>query len=153
MINIFLVTKQKSVFGNIPVISSTEAVRKLEGIDVISCDTENSGLDFMTKDVLTLQTGNADFQIVWDVSTIDISVLKDIMKTKVITTTPDEAVDIAIQKLEKNNISALPVIDKASHVVGILTAMNLGKLVGGITAVILASKVTPANAPAPAKKK
>ena len=82
MINIFLVTRQKSVFGNIPVISSTEAVRKLEGIDVISCDTENSGLDFMTKDVLTLQTGNADFQIVWDVSTIDISVLKDIMKTK-----------------------------------------------------------------------
>jgi uncharacterized protein (DUF39 family)/predicted transcriptional regulator len=75
------------------------------------------------------------------VTTFDISkavanpgkahLVKDIMKTKVITTVPDEAVDIAIQKLEKHNISALPVIDKESHVIGILTAMNLGKLVGG----------------------
>jgi CBS domain-containing protein len=75
------------------------------------------------------------------VTTFDISkavanpgkahLVKDIMKTKVITTTPDEAVDIAIRKLEKHNISALPVIDKESHVIGLLTAMNLGKLVGG----------------------
>jgi uncharacterized protein (DUF39 family) len=75
------------------------------------------------------------------VTTFDISkavanpgkahLVKDIMKTKVITTTPDEAVDIAIRKLEKHNISALPVIDGESHVIGILTAMNLGKLVGG----------------------
>jgi L-aspartate semialdehyde sulfurtransferase len=55
----------------------------------------------------------------------------DIMKKRVVTTTPDEAVDIAVQKLEKHNISALPVIDAESHVVGILTAMNLGKLFGG----------------------
>ena len=34
------------------------------------------------------------------------------MKKKVITTTPDEAVDIAVQKLEQHNISALPVVDK-----------------------------------------
>jgi CBS domain-containing protein len=57
--------------------------------------------------------------------------VKDIMKTKVITATPDEAVDIAIQKLEQNNISALPVIDKQNHVIAILTAMHLGKLLGG----------------------
>ena len=36
---------------------------------------------------------------------------------------------------------------------GLILAMIVGKLVGGITAVILACKVTPANAPAPAKKK
>jgi uncharacterized protein (DUF39 family)/CBS domain-containing protein len=57
--------------------------------------------------------------------------VRDIMKKKVITTTPDEAIDIAVQKLEKNNISALPVIDADRHVLGILTAMNLGKLFGG----------------------
>jgi CBS domain-containing protein len=49
----------------------------------------------------------------------------------VITTTPDEAVDIAVQKLERHNISALPVIDPQNHVIAILTAMNLGKLFGG----------------------
>ena len=57
--------------------------------------------------------------------------VKDIMKTKVITAMPDEAVDIAIQKLEQNNISALPVVDKQDHVIAILTAMHLGKLLGG----------------------
>jgi CBS domain-containing protein len=58
------------------------------------------------------------------------SLVKDIMKKKVITTTPEEAVDIAVRKLEKNNISALPVIDTGNHVIGMLTAMNLGKLFG-----------------------
>jgi len=52
------------------------------------------------------------------------------MKKKVITTTPDEAVDIAVQKLERNNISALPVVDNGHHVIAMLTAMNLGKLFG-----------------------
>jgi CBS domain-containing protein len=57
--------------------------------------------------------------------------VKDIMKKKVITTTPDEAVDIAVRKLEQYNISALPVVDHENHVIAILTAMNLGKLFGG----------------------
>jgi uncharacterized protein (DUF39 family)/CBS domain-containing protein len=57
--------------------------------------------------------------------------VRDIMKKKVITTTPDEAVDIAIRKLEQNNISALPVVDKEHHVIALLTAMDLGKLLGG----------------------
>jgi CBS domain-containing protein len=57
--------------------------------------------------------------------------VKDIMKKKVVTTTPDEAVDIAVQKLERNNISALPVVDGGHHVIAMLTAMNLGKLFGG----------------------
>ena len=74
------------------------------------------------------------------VTTFDISkavanpgkahLVKDIMKKKVITTTPDEAVDIAVQKLERNNISALPVVDNGHHVIAMLTAMNLGKLFG-----------------------
>jgi CBS domain-containing protein len=57
--------------------------------------------------------------------------VKDIMKRTVITTTQDEAVDIAVQKLEQNNISALPVVDGGHHVIAMLTAMNLGKLFGG----------------------
>jgi uncharacterized protein (DUF39 family)/CBS domain-containing protein len=84
---------------------------------------------------------NNDKKLVGIVTTFDVSkavanpgkahLVKDIMKTKVITTTPDEAVDIAVQKLEQNNISALPVVDGEHHVLGILTAMNLGKLFGG----------------------
>ncbi|HII98275.1 MAG TPA: CBS domain-containing protein, partial [Methanoregula sp.] len=44
---------------------------------------------------------------------------------------PEESVDIAVQKLEQYNISALPVIDQKRHVIAILTAMDLGKLFGG----------------------
>jgi CBS domain-containing protein len=84
---------------------------------------------------------NGDNVLVGIVTTFDISkavanpgkahLVKDIMRKKVITTTPDEAVDIAVQKLEKNNISALPVVDGGNHVIALLTAMDLGKLFGG----------------------
>jgi CBS domain-containing protein len=84
---------------------------------------------------------NSQGTLVGIVTTFDISkavanpgkahLVRDIMKKKVVTTNPDEAVDIAVQKLEKHNISALPVIDTQHHVLGILTAMNLGKLFGG----------------------
>ena len=57
--------------------------------------------------------------------------VRDIMKTKVVTTTEDESVDIAIRKLEQHNISALPVVDPHQHVIAILTAMNLSKIIGG----------------------
>jgi CBS domain-containing protein len=84
---------------------------------------------------------NSENVLVGIVTTFDVSkavvnpgkahLVKDIMKKKVITTTPDEAVDIAVQKLEQHNISALPVIDAGHHVIAILTAMDLGKLFGG----------------------
>jgi CBS domain-containing protein len=84
---------------------------------------------------------NGENVLVGIVTTFDVSkavlnpgkahFVKDIMKRKVITTTPDEAVDIVVQKLEQHNISALPVIDGGNHVIAILTAMDLGKLFGG----------------------
>jgi L-aspartate semialdehyde sulfurtransferase len=84
---------------------------------------------------------NKKGELVGIVTTFDISkavanpgkahYVKDIMKTKVITATPDESVDIAVQKLEQYNISALPVVDREHHVLGILTAMDLGKCFGG----------------------
>jgi uncharacterized protein (DUF39 family) len=59
------------------------------------------------------------------------TLVRDIMKKKVVTTTQDEPVDIAVQKLERHNISAMPVVDKEMHVVAMLTAIDLGKLIGG----------------------
>jgi len=84
---------------------------------------------------------NSEHILVGIVTTFDVSkavanpgkahLVKDIMKKKVITTAPDEAVDIAVQKLEKNNISALPVVDGGHRVIAMLTAIDLGKLFGG----------------------
>jgi uncharacterized protein (DUF39 family)/CBS domain-containing protein len=57
--------------------------------------------------------------------------VRDIMTTKVITTNPDEHVDIVARKLEHYNVSALPVVDRKNQVLGMLTAIDLGKLLGG----------------------
>ncbi len=83
---------------------------------------------------------NTTGQLVGIVTTYDISkavvspgkasLVRDIMKKKVITTMPEEAVDVAVRKLEQYNISALPVVDGEKRVIGMLTAMNLGKLFG-----------------------
>ncbi|MCX6693047.1 MAG: homocysteine biosynthesis protein [Methanomicrobiales archaeon] len=80
-------------------------------------------------------------KLVGIVTTYDISkavvnpakgpLVRHIMKQRVITTTADEPVDIAVRKLERYNISALPVIDNDRHIIGMLTAMDLGKLFGG----------------------
>ena len=50
------------------------------------------------------------------------------MTRKVVTTSPDEAVDISAFKLDSNNVSALPVIDSNKHVVGIVTSDDISKL-------------------------
>jgi CBS domain-containing protein len=83
---------------------------------------------------------NVTGELVGIVTTFDVSkavanpgkaqLVRDIMKKRVITTTPEEPVDVAIHKLEQNNISALPVVDPNRHVVAMLTAINLGKLFG-----------------------
>jgi uncharacterized protein (DUF39 family)/CBS domain-containing protein len=57
--------------------------------------------------------------------------VRDIMTTKVITTNPDEHVDIVARKLEQYNVSALPVVGPTDRVLGMLTAIDLGKLFGG----------------------
>jgi len=57
--------------------------------------------------------------------------VREIMTTRVVTTRPDEPVDVAAQKLKKHNISALPVVDNERRVVGMLSAIDLGSLFGG----------------------
>jgi CBS domain-containing protein len=132
---------------NKPMHQSRTSPRVLEIMDKkVTSVSEDEEIITAAKKLLKGETNhlpviNSEHVLVGIVTTFDVSkavanpgkahLVRDIMKTKVITTTPGEAVDIAIRKLEKHNISALPVIDKESHVVGILTAMNLGKLVGG----------------------
>jgi len=51
--------------------------------------------------------------------------LKEIITKKVISTRDDEPIDIAARKMRANNISALPVLDSAKRVIGIITAEEL----------------------------
>ncbi len=68
----------------------------------------------------------------WDISKAVASkdkTLDEIMTKKVVTSDIDEPVEISAAKVEKHNISALPVIDKERKVVGILTSDDITKLV------------------------
>jgi CBS domain-containing protein len=54
--------------------------------------------------------------------------VRDIMTKRVVYTSPTETVDVATRKLEQHNIGALPVVDENGKLIGILSAIDLGKL-------------------------
>jgi CBS domain-containing protein len=57
--------------------------------------------------------------------------LEEIMTRKVITGDSEEPLELVVRKLEKYNISALPVIDKNRTVIGIVTSDGISRLIGG----------------------
>ncbi len=57
--------------------------------------------------------------------------LAEIMTTKVVTAQPKDSLDVVIQKMTRYNISGLPVVDDAQHVVGIVTSDDVSKKVVG----------------------
>ena len=81
---IYLVSNQKSLFESdlyeeLPV---DKALKMLSKEDILAADTETEGFDWLTKKLLTIQLGNEEWQIVWDCTTVPISLLKEILETK-----------------------------------------------------------------------
>lgn len=56
--------------------------------------------------------------------------LDEIMSRDVVTAMPDEPIEDAARKMEEHAISALPVIDRDQHVIGLITADAISVLVG-----------------------
>lgn len=79
---IYLVTKQRSLWTSdrYEVISANKALSLLEPLNVVELDTETMGLDPYTKELLTVQLGCADFQVVIDCTSVDIHLFKDYME-------------------------------------------------------------------------
>lgn len=67
---IYLISGQQSLFksNKYKVISSEEALKLLEPLRIVQCDTETMGLDPYTKALLTIQLGNKENQFVFDCS-------------------------------------------------------------------------------------
>ena len=74
---IYLVTKQQSLWTSdrYKVISAEEALELLSPLNVVELDTETMGLDPYTKELLTVQLGCADFQVVIDCTSVDLSLI------------------------------------------------------------------------------
>ena len=70
---IYLVTSQMNVFDSTRFshIGLDEAITMLQGLTKIGLDSETTGLDVHTDDMLLLQLGNETFQIVFDISSFD----------------------------------------------------------------------------------
>ena len=80
---IYLVTKQTELFSNntYKIISVEESLQLLNTLTIVGLDTETSGLDPYTKDLITVQLGCFDFQVVIDCKTIDITLYKDFLES------------------------------------------------------------------------
>jgi CBS domain-containing protein len=119
-------------------------VRDIMNTSVISIGEDESirtaAKTLLKGDTNHLPVVNQEGTLVGIVTTYDVSKavvkeernqkVRDVMTTKVIKTAPDEHVDVAAQKLERYNISALPVVDNQNKMIGLLTAIDLGKLFG-----------------------
>jgi len=57
--------------------------------------------------------------------------LADIIVKRVVTTTPDEPLEVASRKMAQHHISALPVINRDEKVLGIITSEDISRLIGG----------------------
>lgn len=69
----------------------------------------------------------------WDIAkavTKNAKRVSEVMTREVITVFPDDPIAIAISKLEKFDISALPVIDSRRKVLGIVTSETISKMMG-----------------------
>lgn len=79
---IYLVTNQQSLWTSdrYKVISAEEALELLAPLSVVELDTETMGLDPYTKELLTVQLGCAEFQVVIDCTSVDIHLFKEYME-------------------------------------------------------------------------
>ena len=77
---IFLVSKNKGLFSpeKYKQISFLDAIKVLEPLNLVQLDTETMGLDCHTKDLLTLQLGNKENQVVFDWTTLSDLEKKDL---------------------------------------------------------------------------
>lgn len=66
---IYLVSNQTDAFnGEFSKLSLSESLLMLNKLEFVGLDTETEGLDCFTKNLLTIQLGNKDFQVVFDIS-------------------------------------------------------------------------------------
>lgn len=80
---IYLVTHNPQLFENdlYKIISEEESLKLLEPLREVGTDTETSGIDPYTKDLLLVQFGCFEFQVVIDCRTVDITFYKEFLES------------------------------------------------------------------------
>lgn len=80
---IYLVTTNNLLPNNdtIKIVSVEDSLKYLEPLKLVGLDTETTGLDCWTNELLSVQLGCKDFQVVIDCKTIDINYYKDYLES------------------------------------------------------------------------
>lgn len=112
----------------------------------VTCISQDEDIRTAARNLLRGETNHlpvidAAGKVVGIVTTYDVAkavvkpqkgrLVREIMTRHVVVTSPQEAVDIAAYKMEKNNISGLPVVNEEGKLVGLISGTDLGKLFGG----------------------
>lgn len=80
---IYLVTKTRELFNNqsYKIIGVEESLRLLNPLKIVGVDTETKGINCHTGQLLSLQLGCKDFQVVIDCTTVDITAYKEFLES------------------------------------------------------------------------
>lgn len=79
---IYLVTNNSGLWnGTFKCVSVSESLDLLKDLNIVGVDTETSGIDPHTKELLLVQLGCFDFQVVIDCRTIDILEYKEFLES------------------------------------------------------------------------
>lgn len=80
---IFLVTENLELsHEDFTIISVEKSLEILEKEKILGFDTETTGLNPVFNEILTLQFGNSDFQVVIDCTTVDVLNYKNLLESK-----------------------------------------------------------------------
>lgn len=79
---IYLVSKEKSLFQSdqYKECSPETAIEMLKKEKILGADTETTGLNPVSKKILTIQLGTFDYQVVWDCTSYPLIMLKDLLE-------------------------------------------------------------------------
>lgn len=78
-----IVSNQSVIYSEYEVINPTKALELLENLDEISLDSETEGFDPFTCNIVCLQLGNSELQLVID-NTVDLKMFKHVLETKLL---------------------------------------------------------------------
>ncbi len=121
--------------------SASPVAQDLMTTDVITANPQDSiksaAKIFAEKGFDHLPVVNDENEIIGIVTSWDVAVavgegkdkLKDILTSKVVTANENEPVDSVARKLQKHNISGVPVIDSNHRLKGVVTSEDLSKLI------------------------
>jgi homoserine O-acetyltransferase/O-succinyltransferase len=119
-----------TVVGDV-MLTDVQTIEEGTTITVTARRMVNSGTNHLP--VLSASGQLAGIVTSWDIAKAVASSylwLDEIMSCDVVTTTPDEPVEVAARKMEEHQISALPVIDGRQRVIGLITVDAISVLVG-----------------------